>query len=193
MVYNWLRQEYSTPEIAHTSGTQFTGLTGAKVQTLSQMLLAGTKVQILTQRFLRPRYSVYWLYWYKSTNTDAGGAVERLRLESSHSSSDVLLDREPSGELAQEPLPLQPLALHVSLSALAARKLDKPSLSGLLVQKYLLPKVLASWYKSTNTDMACSSLCTRRARRGRLAQDQQQHFRRRDDWQVREPFQHSAS
>jgi hypothetical protein len=102
------------------------------------MLLAGTKVQILTQRFLRPRYSVYWLYWYKRTNTDAGGAAERLRPESSHSSSDLLLDRERSGELAQEPLPLQPLALHVSLSALAARKLDKPSLSGLVVQKYLL-------------------------------------------------------
>jgi hypothetical protein len=52
VVYNWLRQEYSTPEIAHTSGTQFTGLSGTKVQILSQMLLADTKVQILTQEYL---------------------------------------------------------------------------------------------------------------------------------------------
>jgi hypothetical protein len=96
------------------------------------MLLAGTKVQIQAKRFLRPRYSVYWLYWYESTNTHAGGAAERVR--SAHSSSDLALDRDPSTELAQEPLPLQPLALHVTLSALAARKL-----SGLVVQKCSLP------------------------------------------------------
>ena len=43
-------------------GTHFTGFTG-------------TKVQILTQETLpAPRYSLYWLYWYKSTNTDAEDA-----------------------------------------------------------------------------------------------------------------------
>jgi hypothetical protein len=59
------------PSAHHTClGTQFTCFTG-------------TKVQIMTQKDLvrithMSRYSVYLLYWYKSTNTDAEGAGSML-------------------------------------------------------------------------------------------------------------------
>ena len=43
--------------ICYSLGTQITGFTG----TIVQILLA--------------RYAVYWLYWYKRTNTDAEGAA----------------------------------------------------------------------------------------------------------------------
>ena len=52
-----------TRELSGVRGTQFTCFTG-------------TKVQILTLGELRRKqmYSVYQLYWYKSTDTDTGGA-----------------------------------------------------------------------------------------------------------------------
>ena len=55
--------------VSHT-GTQFTGFTG-------------TKVQVLT-------HSVYWLYWYKSTSTDAAAGVFGGIAVRAHGSSLVL-------------------------------------------------------------------------------------------------------
>jgi hypothetical protein len=49
-------------------GTQFTCFTS-------------TKVQILT---LGDRFSVYLLYWYKSSNTDAKGAAIELKHRRTH-------------------------------------------------------------------------------------------------------------
>ena len=55
-------------------GTQFTCFAGAKVPPLPFTCFTGTKVQILRQHVgggAASRYSVYLLYWYKSTNSDA--------------------------------------------------------------------------------------------------------------------------
>jgi hypothetical protein len=60
-------------------GTQFTYVTGTKVQILTQKALQGGGAQNPQGRQAAPpetrrRYSVYLLNWYKSTNTDAAGA-----------------------------------------------------------------------------------------------------------------------
>ncbi len=53
----------------------FAGGRGQVLILLALTGFTGTKVQILTQEMLpAPRYSLHWLYWYKSTNTDAGDA-----------------------------------------------------------------------------------------------------------------------
>jgi hypothetical protein len=46
------------------TGTQFTGFTGTKVQILTEVWGGCAEGH--------HRYSVYWLYWYKSANTDEG-------------------------------------------------------------------------------------------------------------------------
>jgi len=63
--------------------TQFTYFSGTKAQILTlekrmQELVCGTPrrcVCRVSRDLLLARYAVYWLYWYKRTNTDAEGAA----------------------------------------------------------------------------------------------------------------------
>jgi hypothetical protein len=73
------------------TGTQFTGFTGTKVQTLTQKALLGCG-----------RYSVYWLYWYKSTNTDADGAGKTMLAPDSMLAKAVSASKAASKEHASQ-------------------------------------------------------------------------------------------
>ena len=63
-------------------GTQFTCFTGTKVPPLPCTCFTGTNVQILRQHGgggAASRYSVYLLYWYKSTGTKVQILTQKAR------------------------------------------------------------------------------------------------------------------
>ena len=65
-----------THKLETLTGTSRAGVT-ILVRQYICILLTAPKCQHL-HRILLSRYSVYLLYWYKSTNTDAGGEWERV-------------------------------------------------------------------------------------------------------------------
>jgi hypothetical protein len=58
------------------AGAQFTCFTGTRVQILTQLVRRAR----LRKRLRGSRCSVYLLYWYQSTNTDAAVAVARKQV-----------------------------------------------------------------------------------------------------------------
>jgi len=81
MMLEFYNQEYlpSLTKILTTLGTQCTCITGTEVELLTQKVLAALLAALLAadMLFVCPvdaiRYSMYLLYWYRSTTTDAEG------------------------------------------------------------------------------------------------------------------------
>ena len=77
MMLEFYNQEYlpSLTKILTTLGTQCTCITGTDVQLLTQKVLAALLAADML--FVCPvdaiRYSMYLLYWYRNTTTDAEG------------------------------------------------------------------------------------------------------------------------